>query len=363
MLRVRGLLVLAFSVASLVIPVTGARADLIRVGAGSSTCGGDRFTGRQFVSSRTDTAGNVFTLECVNRDYFEGKIFVKATGKTTPFGRCVFTDGQNWINYETNAQNVFTEIEWVNVNPDGFTRESVLEGIKNANRDPTDKWLKKVSAFLKLNKLDDDKHRMIYRFPFSPNVQEIDAFEDDSLVTLVSLTPDEADMAYLSDGFSPISFLEIDPDMRIPGLSLQAAEQEVPAPSTAWLFAVGLLSIIGYTTARHAVPRITSSSNFSRRPRITIVLVRAMTRRLPFGQSLVDRTLGNTPRKRLRVYAAWTALLTLMVAFLWSGSPSLAASPLPGSAPDFTLTLLDGRILSWADLRGKLVVVNFWWSQ
>jgi hypothetical protein len=255
MLTARRFLVVALIVtSSLLISLEGVHADLITKGATDSRCGGDDFTGREFVSSTTDKAGNVFTLECVNRAYFEGKIFVKATGKATSFGRCVFKNGANWINFETDTLNNFSEIEWVNVDPDGFTRDSVQSGIKNNKNDPTDTWLKRVSDFLKLNKLDDPKFNRVYKFPFSPNVQEIDAFELGSLVNLVNLTPDQADLSYLDDGFSPISFLEIDPSMRIPGLSLQSAQQ-VPEPNIAWLLLVGVLSLLAIRNLRSGLGR------------------------------------------------------------------------------------------------------------
>lgn len=65
----------------------------------------------------------------------------------------------------------------------------------------------------------------------------------------------------------------------------------------------------------------------------------------------------------MAVYAVFTPLIALAVACLWAVGLSLAVGSLPAVAPDFTLTLLDGRPLSLSDLRGKPLVVNFWWSQ
>ncbi len=64
-------------------------------------------------------------------------------------------------------------------------------------------------------------------------------------------------------------------------------------------------------------------------------------------------------------------LLSLAVGFLWTvGSrvPSAVGAPLSSSpspregflAPDFTLDTLDGNVVTLSELRGKVVVVNFW---
>jgi hypothetical protein len=70
-----------------------------------STCGGNSFKGTEAQGTVTDAAGNIFTLNCVDREYFEGAIFVKSTGKTTKFGRCIYDWGSNFINYEVDANN------------------------------------------------------------------------------------------------------------------------------------------------------------------------------------------------------------------------------------------------------------------
>lgn len=46
-----------------------------------------------------------------------------------------------------------------------------------------------------------------------------------------------------------------------------------------------------------------------------------------------------------------------------AGAASWAAAPLAGKpAPEFTVTLMDGRAVSLKDLRGKPVLLNFWAS-
>jgi cytochrome c biogenesis protein CcmG, thiol:disulfide interchange protein DsbE len=55
--------------------------------------------------------------------------------------------------------------------------------------------------------------------------------------------------------------------------------------------------------------------------------------------------------------------LVLLLAYGFWTDPSRVPSPLVGrEAPDFTISLLDGGELSLRDLRGKIVVVNFWAS-
>lgn len=57
-----------------------------------------------------------------------------------------------------------------------------------------------------------------------------------------------------------------------------------------------------------------------------------------------------------------TMALAVVALALLLGGPAQAATSLP-PAPDFTLTLLDGKTLTLADLKGKPVLLNFWWSQ
>ncbi len=55
--------------------------------------------------------------------------------------------------------------------------------------------------------------------------------------------------------------------------------------------------------------------------------------------------------------------LLLLLAYGFGNDPTRIPSPLVGrEAPDFAISLLEGEKLSLRDLRGKVVVVNFWAS-
>jgi cytochrome c biogenesis protein CcmG/thiol:disulfide interchange protein DsbE len=63
---------------------------------------------------------------------------------------------------------------------------------------------------------------------------------------------------------------------------------------------------------------------------------------------------------------AWPASILPVLGLLAYGltrDPNIIESPLPGRvAADFTLESLDGQTISLRDLRGKVVVLNFWAS-
>jgi len=89
------------------------------------------------------------------------------------------------------------------------------------------------------------------------------------------------------------------------------------------------------------------------------------------GQELNPTVLA--PAKERRGYRRWATLgavvagvtlLTALFAFGLGRDPSVIRSPLVGRrAPDFTLRTLDGsRTIRLSELRGQVVVLNFWAS-
>lgn len=74
------------------------------------------------------------------------------------------------------------------------------------------------------------------------------------------------------------------------------------------------------------------------------------------------------PRARWRRIAEWTVLIAALVPFTMRFGPQVLAAvggPAFGglvgrAAPDFTVTTLAGERVSMAELKGRVVVVNFW---
>jgi cytochrome c biogenesis protein CcmG/thiol:disulfide interchange protein DsbE len=67
--------------------------------------------------------------------------------------------------------------------------------------------------------------------------------------------------------------------------------------------------------------------------------------------------------KRLFLVVLLVLLPVALLAFGLRGNPRVVPSPLVGKpAPDFTLQLFDGGQIALTELRGQVVVVNFWAS-
>ncbi len=68
------------------------------------------------------------------------------------------------------------------------------------------------------------------------------------------------------------------------------------------------------------------------------------------------------PRLHLGWILAGVTLLLLLALLGWGLVRSAAGQVQQGSAPDFSLAGFDGRTVTLSDLRGKVVVINFWAS-
>ena len=67
-------------------------------------------------------------------------------------------------------------------------------------------------------------------------------------------------------------------------------------------------------------------------------------------------------RKRIGIIITFAFILALLGLLAW-GLRKVQAGPRDsGMAPDFTITSFDNRTVTLSDLRGKVVIVNFWAS-
>ena len=76
-----------------------------------------------------------------------------------------------------------------------------------------------------------------------------------------------------------------------------------------------------------------------------------------------EASLEPTARtKRTGLIVAFAVILGLLGLLAW-GLRKVQAGPVEsGIAPDFTLTSFDGRTLTLSELRGQVVIINFWAS-
>jgi cytochrome c biogenesis protein CcmG/thiol:disulfide interchange protein DsbE len=76
-----------------------------------------------------------------------------------------------------------------------------------------------------------------------------------------------------------------------------------------------------------------------------------------------EMPLESPPKsKRTGLIVAFAVILALLGLLAW-GLRKVQAGPIQsGMAPDFTLTSFDGRTLTLSELRGQVVIINFWAS-
>lgn len=69
-----------------------------------------------------------------------------------------------------------------------------------------------------------------------------------------------------------------------------------------------------------------------------------------------------TRRRSIGITVTFAVLLTLLGLLAWGLKKAQAGPVEKGMAPDFTITGFDGRTVTLSELRGQVVIINFWAS-
>lgn len=80
------------------------------------------------------------------------------------------------------------------------------------------------------------------------------------------------------------------------------------------------------------------------------------------GQETADETAAQPRRSRLGTYIAFALLLGLLAVLGWRLVQVNSGQVDSGLAPDFTITSFEGETLTLSQLRGQVVIINFWAS-
>lgn len=82
-------------------------------------------------------------------------------------------------------------------------------------------------------------------------------------------------------------------------------------------------------------------------------------------QPLIENEISSDPAtksKRTGLIITFAIVLALLALLAWGLKKAQAGPVQSGMAPDFTLKSFDGRTLTLSELRGQVVIINFWAS-
>ena len=82
-------------------------------------------------------------------------------------------------------------------------------------------------------------------------------------------------------------------------------------------------------------------------------------------QSIIENGVPPAPvarSKRMGTIVTFAVILALLGLLAWGLKKAQAGPRESGMAPDFNLTDFDGRTVQLSDLRGQVVIINFWAS-
>lgn len=214
------------------------------------SCGAGAATNKDLKFSVTDAAGNVFTMYCENKSYFQGYVKRVDAPIEDIVGRCLYAGGLNVWNFEVDDKNRLKQIEWLNIDPKnakGLSRDEIYKGTGNADGKTTDEWYPKALKFIKDNMLGSNDTVKEFSYGSAPapgapiSLADLsdEIYSAGSLLASFSFTPDEAAAAFLPDGNSPYALLVTDPSMGRSGVPAQDSVDEPPGwlllLSGAWL--------------------------------------------------------------------------------------------------------------------------------
>lgn len=82
-------------------------------------------------------------------------------------------------------------------------------------------------------------------------------------------------------------------------------------------------------------------------------------------QQIIEQEVQSPPagkQKKAGLVVAFAVVLALLALLAWGLRKAQAGPRESGIAPDFTLTGFDGRVVKLDQLRGQVVIINFWAS-
>ena len=229
-----------------------ARANLVETGSYVNVkCGvGKSVVGTVQLYQGIDDNGSIFTLNCVNNNYFQGQW--THNGKTELFGKCLYLGGLNDWSFFLDDKKNWARIVWWNVDPKTGLRQV---DVKEMVGDTPEGFIDRVQKLVMEKKADAALYdtsrtepkifpRAFADSPARPvdqwNDQQISVFDDGFIETLIALPPEDTFAAYSESG---LPFLQLDPGMLTFPHDTQQGDGMVhvaPEPAVFSLLLVGL---------------------------------------------------------------------------------------------------------------------------
>lgn len=209
--------------------------------------------GTHFVWSATDPSGDSFTMNNVDGFYFQGHITVKVEKVTTldyDFGRCTYLGGKNIIyadvelNKNSPIFNDITGVGWLNVDPKSLDGKNVA--LNRLSNETVPDWIKRITPIIMNQHITAHIYYTQIDGDLNPNGTQTVTTYVNGILKDPSFPASLASTYYLADGDSVDPYLQIDPLMRIPGMSDQEADGVLPEPSTLTLLGIGAVCSLGY---------------------------------------------------------------------------------------------------------------------